>query len=124
MNKNITGLLDSSKTRTLQTIDKVNAAINEMLENGSTINFNIVSKLSGVSKSFIYKNAKLKTTIEDMRNKQINENLVQKRKFDKTSKAKDIIIAAKDKKITQLEVENNKLKLQLQILHAKIYERD
>lgn len=39
----------------------------------------------------------------------------QRAKYDKTSKSKDIIIMAKDKKIKELEQENKKLKEQLEI---------
>ena len=41
----------------------------------------------------------------------------------KTSKSKDIIIMAKDKKIKELEEENKKLKEQLEVLRGKLYEK-
>jgi len=40
-----------------------------------------------------------------------------------SSKSKDIIIAAKDKKIRELEEENKKLEEQLEILRGKLYEK-
>lgn len=101
--------------------EKVDKAIRELSLNGSTINFNSVASLSGVSKSFLYNNDSLRNRIEVLRNQQINREINKKAKSDKTSKAKDIIIAAKDKKIRELEVENKKLKEQLEILRGKIY---
>jgi len=47
----------------------------------------------------------------------------QRAKYDKTTKSKDIIIMAKDKKFKELKKENKKLKEQLEILRGKLYER-
>jgi cell shape-determining protein MreC len=47
----------------------------------------------------------------------------QRAKYDKTTKSKDIIIFAKDKKIKELEEENKKFKEQLETLRGKLYER-
>lgn len=47
----------------------------------------------------------------------------QRAKYDKTSKSKDIIIMAKDKKIKKLELENKKFKEQLEVFWGKLYEQ-
>ncbi len=82
-----------------------------------------MAKRSGVSKNFLYSNEQIKQRIEELRNKQINHEINQRAKFDKTPKSKDVIIEAKDKKIAKLEEENTKLKLELQFLQTRLYEQ-
>lgn len=122
MGTNIVGLIEYSKNKKEIAIQKVDEAIRNLSVNGHKINFNTVSKKSGVSKGFLYKEQTIKTRIEELRNKKINYEINQRAKFDKTAKSKDTIILAKDKKIAKLEEENTKLKLQLQFLQTRLYE--
>ena len=85
------------------------------------INFNSVSNLSGVSKTFLYNNVEIKKRIEELRDKKIERVIKQRLKYDKTDKSKDIIIMAKDKKIKELQNENRKLKEQLEASRGKLY---
>ena len=122
MGTNMQGLIEYSKNKKDIAIKKVDEAIRILSLNGSKINFNTVAKESGVSKGFLYKEYTIKTRIEELRNKQINHEINQRAKFDKTAKSKDVIIQAKDKKIAKLEEENRKLKLQIQFLQTRLYE--
>ena len=122
MGTNMQGLIEYSKNKKDIAIKKVDEAIRILSLNGSKINFNTVAKESGVSKGFLYKEYTIKTRIEELRNKQINHEINQRAKFDKTAKSKDVIIQAKDKKIAKLEEENTQLKLQLQFLQTRLYE--
>ncbi len=109
---NAKGLKEYAKQRSQMTLDKVDKAIRELSLTERKINFNSVSQLSVVSKTFLYKNEEIKKRIEELRDKQVSKNIDQRAKYDKTSKSKDIIIMAKDKKIKELEEENKKLKEQ------------
>ncbi len=122
MGTNIDGLMEYSKGKKDIAIQKVDDAIRKLATNECKINFNTVSKESGVSRSFLYKEMAIKKRIEGLRNKQINHEINQRAKFDKTAKSKDVIMQAKDKKIARLEEENTKLKLQLQYLQTRSYE--
>lgn len=117
------GLKEYAKNKSKITIEKVDKAIRELSLNEQKINFNSVSQLSGVSKTFLYNNDGVKRRIEELRQKQISRTMNQRAKYDKTSKSKDIIIMAKDKKIKELELENKKLKEQLEVLRGKFYEQ-
>lgn len=122
MGRNIEGLKDYWKKKTNATTAKVDEAIKTLATNGEKINFNTISKESGVSKNFLYNNDIVKKRIIQLRNQQINHEINQRAKFDKTAKSKDIIIQAKDKRIAKLEEENTQLKLQLQFLQTRLYE--
>ncbi|AQS10542.1 hypothetical protein CLOBY_26870 [Clostridium saccharobutylicum] len=120
---NTKGLKEYAKQKTQVTLGKVDKAIRELSLGQQKINFNSVSNLSGVSKTFLYNCEDIKKRIEQLRDKQVNNTINQRAKYDKTSRSKDIIIIAKDKKIKELEYENKKLKDQLEILRGKLYER-
>ena len=117
------GLKKYAEEKTIKTLEKVDKAIREISLNGDRINFNSVTMVSGVSKTFLYKNKEVKSRIEDLRKKQVSGEINKRAKYDKTSKAKDIIISAKDKKIKELEDENKKLKEQLETIRGKLYEK-
>ena len=123
MADNTKGLKEYAKQRSQMALDKVDKAIRELSLTEQKINFNSVSQLSGVSKTFLYNNEEVKKRIEELRDKQVSKTINQRAKYDKTSKAKDIIIMAKDKKTKELEEENKKLKEQLEVLRGKLYEK-
>lgn len=123
MADNTKGLKEYAKQRSQMALDKVDKAIRELSLTEQKINFNSVSQLSGVSKTFLYNNQEIKKRIEELRDKQVSRTINQRAKYDKTSKSKDIIIMAKDQKIKELEEENKKLKEQLEVLRGKLYEK-
>lgn len=123
MADNTKGLKEYALKRSQMALEKVDKAIRELSLTEQKINFNSVSQLSGVSKTFLYNNQEIKKRIEELRDKQVSRTINQRAKYDKTSKAKDIIIMAKDKKIRELEEENKKLKEQLEVLRGKLYEK-
>ena len=123
MADNTKGLKEYALKRSQMALDKVDKAIRELSLTEQKINFNSVSQISGVSKTFLYNNQEIKKRIEELRDKQVSKTINQRAKYDKTSKAKDIIIMAKDKKIKELEEENKKLKEQLEVLRGKLYEK-
>ena len=122
MADNTKGLKEYAKRRSQMALDKVDKAIRELSLTEQKINFNSVSQFSGVSKTFLYNNEKVKKRIEELREKQVSKTINQRAKYDKTSKSKDIIIMSKNKKIKELEEENKKLKEQLEIIRGKLYE--
>lgn len=123
MADNTKGLKEYALQRSKMALEKVDKAIRELSLTEQKINFNSVSQLSGVSKTFLYNNQEIKKRIEELRDKQVSKTINQRAKYDKTSKSKDIIIMAKDKKIKELEEENKKLKEQLEVLRGKLYEK-
>lgn len=123
MADNTKGLKEYALKRSQMALEKVDKAIRELSLTEQKINFNSVSQLSGVSKTFLYNNQEIKKRIEELRDKQVSKTINQRAKYDKTSKAKDIIIMAKDKKIRELKEENKKLKEQLEVLRGKLYEK-
>ena len=123
MLRNTKGLEEYYKKKTVIALKKVNSTIKELQEHNKKINFNVVAKTSGVAKTFLYENTEIRTKIENLRNQQVNKEINQRAKFDKTSKSKDIIIASKDRKIKKLENENKSLKEEINSLRCLLYNR-
>lgn len=103
--------------------EKAVKAIGELEKQGRTVNFNSVHQKSGVSKNYLYQNEEVRTLIETKRTEEQNQLQIRRKKYDKTSKSKDVIIETKDKYIAKLEAENKQLKKELNQLRAMLYEK-
>jgi predicted RNase H-like nuclease (RuvC/YqgF family) len=101
--------------------EKAEKAIVELRFMGKAINYNSVSKQSGVSKSFLYGDEQIKERIEQLREKTVNKEMNKRAKYDKTAKSQNVVIEAKEKRIAKLEEENRKLKVEVEHLRGLLY---
>ena len=97
-------------------------AINELRTKGAKINFNSVAKTSGISKSFLYDDSIIRERIEQFRLVDVSKEMSKRARYEKTSKSKDVIIVAKDRRIAKLEEENQKLKSENERLRGRLYD--
>lgn len=102
---------------------KVQKAIKELRTNGEPVNFNTVHLKSRVSKNYLYTNEVVRKEIESQRSLEAERAGAWHRKYDRTSKSKDVIIEAKDKRIAKLEEENQRLRQELDVLRRVLYEK-
>lgn len=82
---------------------KVNEAIQRLIKANSNINFNSISMESGVSKSYLYNNKEIRNRIETLREQQDGLPSAKHVKQKMTDNSKDVLIAAKNKRIKALE---------------------
>ena len=82
-------------------------AIKGLQANGEAVNFNTVHLKSGVSKNYLYTNETVRKEIESQRSLAAAKAGAWHKKYDRTSKSKDVLIEAKDKRIAKLEEENH-----------------
>jgi N-acetyl-beta-hexosaminidase len=118
---NQNGLQRSNTERTQKAREKALQAIDLLKSVGEQVNFSSVSKKSGISRHFLYEDPETRKTIEEHRKKDVNNEINKRAKFDKTSKSKDVIIAAKDRRIARLEEENKRLRAEVSTLRGMIY---
>ena len=116
------GLEENWKQRADGARAKAENAINELQMKGTAINFNSVAKVSGVSKSFLYDDKAIKQRIEQLRIADVDKEMNKRARCDRTSKSKDVIIAAKDRHIAKLEEENRKLRSENERLRGRLYD--
>ncbi|MDA3845898.1 MAG: DUF6262 family protein [Vallitaleaceae bacterium] len=119
----IKGLELNWKQRTEKTYKDAMKTIDDLHSQGKEINFNSVSKASNISKSYLYKEPKVRKMIEEIRKTEVSNKMNQRAKYDKTSKSKDVIIDAKDRKIAKLEDENHKLFHEIEYLRGLLYQK-
>lgn len=115
------GLRRSCEERTRYAREKALQAINVLKAGDHQVNFSSVSKESGVSRHFLYGDDEVRCIIEGQRKCDVDNTINKRARYDKNSKSKDVIIAAKDKKIARLEEENKRLKAELTTLRGMVY---
>ena len=98
-------------------------AIKELQANGEPVNFNTVHLKSRVSKNYLYTNEAVRKEIESQRLLEAAKAGAWHKKYDRTSKSKDVLIEAKDKRIAKLEEENHRLRQELDTLRRLLYEK-
>jgi NADH dehydrogenase/NADH:ubiquinone oxidoreductase subunit G len=120
-NPNTEPLLRSIEDKKQKTKQKVESTIKDMIKQKEKINFNSVSAKSGVSKPFLYKYSEIRTRIETLRKQEEKLDSPNQVKRNVTEHSKDVVIASLRKKVKHLEEENQKLKEQLKVDWAAIY---
>lgn len=114
-------LEDNRKRQSDEARKKTKEAINRLCKEGKAVNFSSIHKLSGVSRSFLYEDEEIRQMIQECRSSEINSEMNRRVKYDKTSRSKDVIIEAKDKRIARLEEENRRLKAELEVIRGLLY---
>ena len=89
-------LVDINKQRTQDTHNKVINIINEMISNNENITYYSVSKKSGVSRNFLYKDEEISLLIEKYKTSKSIKKI-------QSQDAKDVIINTQKQKIKELE---------------------
>lgn len=120
---NIEGLKAYSQSKKDTTLKKVDAAIQKLIKEKGRINFNSVSMESGVSKAYLYNHSDVRERIETLRRQQEGLPSPKQVKREMTDASKDVLIAAKNKRIKALEEENKRLKTELANLRGKLYDK-
>lgn len=123
--RNTAGIAAHAQARREHKRRGVEDAITTLLREQKLINFNTVAKAAGVSKAYLYSQPDLRERIEALR-EQTMERMVRERatrSTGKTDASRDLVILAKDRRIKELEVENQKLQQQLKVALAKAYEQ-
>ena len=98
-------------------------AIRDLQAGGEPVNFNTVHVKSGASKNYLYNNEIIRKEIETLRSQEAAKAGAWHKKYDRTSKSKDVLIEAKDKRIAKLEEENLRLRRELDNLRRLLYEK-
>lgn len=125
---NITGILAHAKRKSEAAQQRVHQAIDQLLREQHIVNFNTVAKAAHVTKSYLYAHQDVRERIEALRTQQGQERLerqwAERQQHQvRTDKTKDVLLAAKDRRIKALEEENRKLKEELKVARGKLYER-
>jgi len=121
-NRNTIGIKAFAKKKKEMTANRVDEAIKKLIKKKEKINFNTVSINAGVSKGYLYNNNKIRRRIETLRKQQQGLPSPKLVKRQMTDASKDVLLAAKNKRIRELDDEVKRLKKELMYLRGKLYE--
>jgi hypothetical protein len=123
--RNTTGLAVHAQRRKEHKRKGVEGAIATLLREQKPVNFNTVAKAATVSKAYLYSQPDLRERIEALRQQEVEQQARERaaRPTGKTDASRDLVILAKDRRIKELEAENQKLQQQLKVALAKAYEQ-
>src|SRR6266542_675069 len=96
---NISGLLVHAQRKSEAAQQRVHQAIDQLLREQQTVNFNTVAKAANVTKSYLYAHQDVRARIEALRTQQGQEQLerqwAQRQQHQaRTDKTKDVLLAA------------------------------
>lgn len=125
---NTHGLLAHAQRKALETRQRVHRAIDQLLREQHTINFNTLAQAAQVTKSYLYAHQDVRERVEALRTQQGQERIERhwterQQHQERTDKTKDVLLAAKDRRIKELEAENRKLKEDLKVAYGKLYQQ-
>lgn len=123
--RNTAGIMAHAQSRKEHKRKEVEKAITTLLREQKLINFNTVAKAAHVSKAYLYGQPDLRERIEALRLQGVEQRVREQatHPMGKTDASRDLVILAKDRRIKELEAENQKLKLQLKTALAKAYDQ-
>jgi len=121
--RNTSGLTAHAALRSQQVCSRIDKAIRELAFEKSPVNFNSVAARAGVSKTTLYNNAEFRRRIESLRDQQAASACTKQTKPSVTEKGKDVLLAAKNKHIAELEAEIIRLSGILERCYANEYEK-
>ena len=120
--RNTSGLKAFAQRKSQEKAIKVADTIRVLIESREKINFNSVALRAGVTKAYLYKHLEFRERIEALREEQSGLALPKQLKREMTNTSKDILIAAKNKRIRELETANKKLKDEIAKFRGKFYD--
>jgi hypothetical protein len=123
--RNTTGFAAHAQRRKEDKLRGVEDAIIMLLRDQQPVNFHTVAKTAQVSKAYLYGQQDLRERIEALRQQSMEQMVRERatRSTGKTDASRDLVILAKDRRIKELEAENQKLQQQLKVALAKAYEQ-
>ena len=98
--RNVSGILSHAKAKSETVKQRIDLAIESLMRENLAVNFNSVAARACVSKTTLYNHPEYRTRIESLRCNCIAPKLLMKPSV--TDKGKDVIIAAKNKRIREL----------------------
>lgn len=123
MSKNLKrteGIVQASKEKKIETIQKVIEALDLMEKESIPINFLSVYKFTGVSRSWLYKEPAIKSRIKEAKER-VNNQLMRDQAIQIMAKENEIEILTKQNKILRKQVDE--LRQQLEVAYAEIYKK-
>lgn len=119
--KNIQALNKASQKKRDDTLERVMNALKIMEQEGISINFLLVSKFTGVARSWLYKEPTIKEIIIQTKTPS-NNQLMQDQAVKLKATQRQVDILSKQNKLLRQQIDE--LRKQLEVVYAEIYRKD
>lgn len=119
--RSIEGLARYREQRAMECQNRVDKAIQQLIRTKEKITFNGVAEMANVSKKYLYDNHFER--IDTLRKQQEGLPSPKQVKHDMTDASKDVLLAAKNKRIKELEAEVKRLKDILERRYGEDYDK-
>lgn len=122
--RNVEGMKHHAQSRSQEARHRVDQAITRLLRENRPVNFNTVAQEAHVTKSYLYTQSDIRARIEALRASSVSPKRPRSPlSHERTEASKDLLLAAKDRRIKALEEENSRLKEDLKKALGKLYEK-
>jgi hypothetical protein len=121
--RNIQGLLASATERTRAAELRASKALDDLNAAGAAINFQSVAERGSVSPGFLYGRKDLRERIEAQRAHQTGRREIAREQRTRTDAGLHVLLAAKDRRIKELDVEVMDLTRQLARCRGQLYDQ-
>lgn len=122
--RDTTGLAAHAQRRSAEARQRVTQAIDRLVAERRPITFRAVAEAAAVTTQYLYSQPDLRERVEELRQREGNLRLLSgaSPQRTRTDKSKDVLLAAKDKRIRELETEVERLRRELKTALGKLYE--
>jgi Family of unknown function (DUF6262) len=121
--RNTQGLIASAGGRTSAAEGRASKALDELESEGATITFQSVAERGSVSSGFLYGRPALRQRVEAARARQTGRREIARVRHARTDAGLQVLLAAKERRIGELEGEVRELTRQLAICRGQLYDR-
>ena len=119
--RNTAGLLARATSKATDARRRTELAIEELFVQQQPVNFSTVAERAGVSKTYLYNDADLRTTIESLRHHRRIRTAQQRQARVQTDTSLKVVIAAKDRQIALLQGRVKQLERELVLVRGQLY---
>ena len=119
----VEGLRENARKRHEETLARAEAAIARLCQVDEPITFASVSQAAGVSLSWLYKQSKIRESIQYLREQQRKQRDAQPPSVlpgGTTDSSKDAVIVALKEQIRELRAENRELRKQIEVAYGQL----
>ena len=121
--RNTEAMTAAAKRRAQEARRKVDGALASLLTTNRPLNFTSVANAAGVTKAYLYSKPDIRDRIETLRQQQGGAQAREPAPKGRTEASKVMLLAAKDRRIRELEAQVRQLKAELKVALGKLYER-
>jgi Family of unknown function (DUF6262) len=119
--RNTAGLLARATSKATDARRRAEHAIEELVVEQQPVNFSAVAERAGVSKTYLYNDADLRTTIESLRDHRRIRTAQRRQARVQTDTSLKVVIAAKDRQIALLQGRVKQLERELVLVRGQFY---